>query len=273
MCTGLEMALIGLAGTAGSTMLNASAQNKSMNQYNDQVTRQNALQTQQFQDRRKQIEAGKDEQERLFKDIASKQDIEYAKQQQMAKDKQARFQEAVQDSTVKQNDAPEFAQATGDRRQLFRDVSGPKADYGASAAGGTENKVMRLAAEKIGGEQDGTTDKVVGALAKMGAMQDVDQQRTQLFRELGLDLDTMARDAQGSARVASVGTESERQRLGAVSGSMGEAAQAPYFRGEEPVYRPPNTMVGDILGGGSQLLSTYGYMQPKIAAKAKVAAA
>lgn len=256
------MLALSLAGTAASSVMQAQSQQKSMRNYNNQVAAQNDLLQRQFTDRQNKINSARDQQAALFKEISDAQDAEFAKQTAMAKDKERLFQEAASRPILKAADSPEFQQAVDSRNRLFADTVAP-ANYNSSDSENTaENRVLRAAAEDAQGKERGKAAGMAGALAKMSALQDNAQGQTQLFRDLNVGLGDAASNATQSMNMLNYRLRAPQYRMGALSNVMGEQQNMPYFRGNEPTYKPGNTLFADLLGGASSIGANYAFRQP-----------
>jgi hypothetical protein len=260
------MELLAIGSTVGGTLLSNQQNKKSMKRYNEEVTRQNKLLSDQHADRQAKINAARDQQGKIFGDVVSAQDAELKNQQKLSKEKQRIFEETTQKPVIAANASPEFEQAVGNRERIFNSIQ-PTADYSTPAAtGSTENRVLRQAAEKAKSEQTEKAMGVVGAQNKLSAMQDVDQSRTQLFRDLDRGLTDKATEAQAGQGILQNKLRLPEYRMGAQSAVMGENANMPYFRGQEPIFKRPNTTAADILSGLGTLGSMYSFYQPKAGA-------
>jgi hypothetical protein len=257
--------MLSLLGTVASTFMQNSAQKKSMGDYNNQVRKQNKLLQDQFTDRQKKINEARTQQGRTFQEMASAQDAEFAKQKDLARQKQQVLEQAVQQPTNQGMKAPEFDQAVDRRNQLFRDTAGaPTADFnptGPAAPDTAENRILRSAQEKASLRENDKTAGMVDALSRMGALGDQQQRQQALFRDMNVGMSDVAQDAQAGSRALDFKLRTPGYRMGALSNVMGEQASMPYYRGQEPTYRQPNTLFADILGGASQLAGMYGFYQ------------
>jgi hypothetical protein len=253
-----------LAATAGGAYMNNRAQNKSMRQYNTQVTQQNKLLSDQFADKQRLMNQNKDSQARLFNEMGAAQDAEFQNQTRLADEKSRAFQEAVKDPVmVGGAKSPAFDQAVNDRVKMFTDTSTDlPGNFGVANSGGTENRVLRMAADKDKAARDAKSLGIATAQAKMAALGDADQAQGNLFRNLDVKMGDFARQADAGTRALSSKLRLPEYRMGALGNAMGEAAQTPYFRGQEPVYRTPNTLFGDVLTGLGQIGSSYVFKQP-----------
>lgn len=261
MCTGLEIAA--LAATAGGTILSQQQQQSSMKNYNNQVAQQNQLLQDQFMERQQKIKNSQNDQARVFKEMSDAQDAEFAKQTELARQKQQAFEQSVNQPVVKGADSQEFQNAVEARNQLFRDTAQQVTpDFGTSNKSGTENRVLRQAAEKALADKEEKTTGIVDAQSRMSALQDVAQQQGQLFRDINTQMNDVAQDANASSRLLSYKLRQPEYRMGAQSAVQGEQVNTPYFRGQEPVYRTPNTLFADLLGGAGQLGMIYTTRQP-----------
>lgn len=260
MCTGAEIALLAAsaASTVGGTVMANEQQKKSMRRYNNEVSDQNRLLSQQYAERQNQINNARDQQAKVFQEIGAQQDAEFAKQTELAKKKQQVFQQAAEQSVNKGAESQEFADAVANRMNLFNETA--PADYGASTSGGTENRVLREAAEKSHTAAAERSGGIANALARMGALNDVGQRQNDLFRSLDTNLGDVAKEANTSSNLLSAKLRTPEYRMGALSAVMGEAANTPYYRGQEPVYRTPNTLFADALKGAGQLGMTGYFM-------------
>lgn len=255
MCISAATALAALsaAATVAGTVSSNNAQKSQMRNYNNQVNQQNRLLEQQYADRQKKTYAARDEQAKVFNEIATAQDAEFAKQQELAKQKQKVFQEALQQPAVGGDQTPLFEGAVAKRNQLFTDTGGDLPGSYGSTDGATENRVIRQAAEKAKSNKAEKTSGIIGSLSRMSAYQDVDQQQGELFRDLNLDMGDVASEARGRSRLLDFKLRPSQAKMGALGASIGETTQAPYFRGTEPIYTPPDTTFSDILSGAGQL--------------------
>lgn len=262
MCTGLEIAA--LAATAGGTIMANQQQKSAMKDYNSQVTRQNKLLTDQFSERQTKIKNSQDAQARLFQEISADQDAEYAKQSELARQKQQQFEESVRQPVTQGAQSQEFQDAVDARNQLFRDTAKTvTADFGTSNRSGTENRVLRQAAEKEMQDKSEMTAGVADARSRMSALQDVQQGQAQLFRDIGVNMSDIAKDANASSKLLDYKLRTPEYLMGAHSAVQGEQVNTPYFRGQEPFYRTPNTLFADLLQGGGQLGVSYLTTRPK----------
>lgn len=262
MClsAGAMLALSALS-TGASMYMQNQAQKSSMKRYNNEVTQQNRMLSQQYADRQKKINSARDEQAKTFQQVADQQDAELANQRKIAAEKQALFQDMAQKPVVKGADSPEFQQAVDQRNQLFTDTA-TTPSYMPSGTDTAENRVLRSAAEKANLREKEKTSGMADALSRMGAMGDVQQAQGQLFRDLNLGLTDKANEAQSGTTMLNYKLRSPEYHMGALSNVMGEQASMPYFRGQEPQYKPPNTLFADLLGGAGQLGSMYSFYQP-----------
>lgn len=265
MCTGLELAALAAstAATAGSAVMQNRAQQKNMKRYNEQVNQQNRLLESQHADRQQKINAAKDEQARTFNEVAGEQDAEFEKQRNLAKEKQKLFKDMAT-KPLNTADAPEMQDAVDKRNQMYAESARElPASYSAPANATTENRVLRDLGEKSALNEKTRTSGIADAMARMGAMGDVKGKQAALFRDLGVGMNDFADDAASSSRALDYRLRPKEYRMGALGASMGEQANMPYFRGTEPVYKPPNTLLPDLLGGAGQIGMTLSTMRPR----------
>ena len=256
MCTGAEIALLALAagGTAYGTISANNNAKAAGRKYNNEVSAQNKMLSEQYADRTAKINEARDAQAEVFKNIGVQQDEEFARQTELAKKKQQVFQQSVEQPVIQNVASPEFADAVASRNKMYEDSAlALPADYGASANGETENRVLRDAAEKALTLRKDRSGKMADALSRMGAVEDTGQKRAELFRALDINMGDVAQDAATSANTLSTKLRTPEYRMGALSAVMGENANTPYYRGTEPMYRTPNTLWSDLAKGGGQL--------------------
>lgn len=265
MCTGLEIAALAAstAATAGGTIMQNQAQKKQMKRYNQEVNTQNRLLESQHADRQLKINAAKDEQARTFNEVASAQDMEFEKQRNLSKDKQKLFQDMAT-KPINTADAPEMQAAVDKRNQMYAESARElPASYSAPANAATENRVLRDYGEKADMKEKTRTTGIADAMARMGAMGDVKGKQAALFRDLGTGMNDIADTAASGSRALDYALRPKEYRMGALGASMGEQANTPYFRGTEPVYKPPNTLLPDLLSGAGQIGMTLTTMRPR----------
>jgi hypothetical protein len=262
MCTGAEALLAAsLVSTAGGAVMGNQQQKRATKKYNNQVSAQNRLLSEQFADRQKQVGAAKEDQAKVFNEIASKQDAEFERQKQLAAEKEQVFKEALQKPSLIAAQSPAFDESVANRDKMFKDTDGfSMPDYGGNAAASTENRVLRDAADKSLEKQSAKSNKVAGALSKISALRDANQGQAELFRDLGTGIKDVANKAVESSRLLNFSLRPQQYRMGALDASMRDRASAPYYRGEEPVFRYPNSTASDILMGAGKLGSTAAFM-------------
>lgn len=262
------LALIASAGaTAGGAYLSNQQQKKSMQNYNNQVTDQNRRLSEQFAEKQKLINDSKTQQGKVFNDIAAQQDAEFNKQTEFAKQKAKLFQDMAAQPVVQGAASPEFQQATAARQSLFTDGTAGALPGSFDVGSENKDKVLREAEAKIGGAEKARTAGITGAQAKIGALGDVASSQNRLFQDVGIKMGDIATDANRSTNLLSGSLRLPEYRMAALGAAAGDAAGTPYFRGQEPVYRTPNTLFADLLQGGGQLGLSSIFRQPKAAAK------
>lgn len=262
MClSAAALSALSLAGTVGSTLLSGQAAKRSEKNYNNQVRAQNDLLQRQYQDRQNKINQARNSQAELFKNIADSQDEEFAKQRELAAQKEQIFQNAAADTVNRGALSPDFDQAVDERKRLFQEQLQPT-DYGISNNGSVENKVLRIAADNANAAEQARSGGIADALARMGALQDVQQKQGGLFRNLTTGLNDVAQTSAARQRLLESKLRAPQYRMGALGAVMGEQQNTPYYRGVEPVFKRPNTIAADILGGASSLAGMYAFRQP-----------
>jgi hypothetical protein len=260
------LALMASAGaTAGGAYLNHQQQKSSMKDYNNQVTRQNQMLTDQFAEKQRKINDAKTQQGKVFNDIATQQNDEYAKQVEFAKQKAQLFQDMAAKPVIQAAASPEYQDAVASREQLFTDGGALPGSF--DVGGGTQDKVLREAEANIGGAEKARTKGITGAQAKIGALSDVAGTQNRLFQDVGVKMGDIATDANRSTNMLSGSLRLPEYRMAALGAAAGEEANTPYFRGQEPVYRTPNTLFADLLGGAGQLGLSAALKQPAAAKK------
>lgn len=244
------------------TMMQQQQQKAQMKRYNNQVNSQNALLTQQYADRTRRINEARDESARSANEMSAAQRLEFEKQTRMADEKAQSFQTATQDNALRGANSDAFAEGVAKRNQLFNDTDMP-ADYSVPNSGGTENRVVQAANEKAMAKSKTKTAGVADAAARMASLQDAGIAQNDLFRDIGVKLNDAGDRARSSSAALTNKMRLPQYHMQAVTAAAGDNAAQPYFRGEEPQYKPPNTMFADIFTGGGGLLANYAFRQPQ----------
>lgn len=261
MCTGVEPLLMGLslASTAAGTVLNNRAAQNSAKNYNNQVNAQNRLLEQQYADRQNKIYQAQGEQAKAFTEQSAAQEEEFKRQTEFAKKKQQAFEAALQQPQASGATTQNIDSYAGQRGKLFADMPNTMPGSFATAAPtneSTEDRVLRESAEKSGTRESAKSAGVTKALAQISGAQDATQAQGALFRDLGTKLNDVASDSAASSNLLSYKLRPVDYRMNALGNVIGQQVNTPYFRGQEPIARAPNSTIADVFSGLGNLGTT-----------------
>lgn len=248
-------AAIGLAAVGGSMAIAKSQNAAAGRHYNVEVAQQNALLNKEFQDKQKMITSNQNTQNSEFDQMTDAQKKAFGEVTDLANQKSGVVQDAVSapGNAFTGTNSNVFANSVMDRNARTASAeAAPTAYSPTGASGDIASHVLSAMAADQQAKRAAVTGGVTNAQAQMGALSDTGQAQGQLFRNIDLGMNDIARKATNVNNTLISTERLPQEQINQQNQVNADLLGQPLFRGAEPMYRAPNTAIADLMGSAGK---------------------